>query len=154
MNTNIVLKRALLTGFVGGVLSCMLTLVLHYFKIIEISPKDYLTLLKLSDKWLATIYGTVFTIIFYGVLSIGIASIYYLLFKKKESLLMGIFYGVGLFILIIFAMPLLSSKIPHIMILSKRSITTSVCLFILYGTFIGYSISFDFKQMQVEMNEK
>lgn len=154
MNSKSVLKRALLTGFIGGIVWCTITLVLNYFKIIDISPRVYLKWLKLSDKWLKTVYGIIFTIGLYGILSIGIAYIYYLFFKKIEGLIIGIAYGIGLFVIVFIIIPQINSHIPNIFLMSTRSITTSVCLFLLYGLFIGYSISFDFKQMQVDSGEK
>lgn len=154
MSKKRVLIRSLITGFIGGLFWCLITLVASYFKIIDISPKTYLKLLFTNDKWLFKWYGTLFTVIVYGLISIFIAYIYYVLFKKIEGMLIGIFYGVGLAILVLFIFPQLYTDVPYLFKMSKRSITTSMCFFILYGTFIGYSISFDYKQMKVEMNNK
>ena|SRR5690625_10623 len=149
-----VLKRSLLTGFLGGIFWCMITLVLHYFNIIDVSPYDYLKWFKLSEKWLKTFAGVVFTILIYGIISIGIAYLYYLFFKKIEGLLIGIVYGLMLFVFVLIIIPQINSHVPNILLMSYRSITTSICLFILYGLFIGYSISFDYKQMKVQLKMK
>lgn len=148
-----VLIRTLITGFIGGVFWSSISLILKYFKIIDISPKTYL-LLFLSEKWLFKWYGTLFTIILYGILSIIIAYIYYITFKKIGGLMFGVLYGIGLFVIVLFLFPQLYADVPYLLTMSKRSITTSVCIFILYGVFIGYSISFDYQQMQIEMSEK
>lgn len=147
------LTRSLVTGFIGGLFWCSITLILNYFKIVDLSPKTYLSLI-INNKWLFKWYGTFFTIVIYGVISIFIAYIYYIAFKKIGGLMFSVLYGMGLFILVLFIFPQFSSDFPYLLTMTRRSILTSACILILYGTFIGYSISFDFKQMKVELNKK
>lgn len=154
MNDKKIFLRALLTGFIGGLFWCTLTLVLNYFNIVDLSPKTYLKLLFTKDKWLSKWYGTIFTIFIYSILSMVFASIYYVLFKKIEGMVIGIVYGMTLFLIVVFLLPQLFTNTPYIFSMSKRSIITSACLFILYGTFIGYSISFDYYQIKFDIDEK
>lgn len=154
MDNRHILWRSLLTGFIGGVFWCSVTLIASYFKIIDISPKMYLQLILSNKKWLTKWYGTVFTIIIFGVFSIVIAYVYHVLFKKIERLIVGVLFGMGISVVVLFILPHLFNDAPYLLTMSKRSMTASICLFILYGTFIGYSISFDYKQIMMQTEKK
>src|SRR5699024_6513420 len=129
-----------------------LALVLAYFNLIEKSPKAYLKLAFLDKKWIANWYGTLFTIFFYGILSMFVAYFYYLVLRRINGLVIGIVFGIGMWLIVLLLFPLFFSELPYILSLPKRSLVTSWCLFILYGVFIGYSISFDYRQAILQGN--
>lgn len=154
MNNRNILLRSLLTGFVGGVFWCLIALVASYFKVIDLSPKYYLQMFLFKKKWLMKWYGTILTVVIYGLISAVIAYVYYLLLRKVDGMLIGVMFGIGLAAFFLFVFPQISQDIPQLLSMSKRSITANSCILILYGTFIGYSISFDYRQMRIQLEKK
>lgn len=57
---------------------------------------------------------------------------------------MGIIYGGLLWLVTFFLIQPLFPYTKQIMELSLDTIISTICLFVLYGTFIGYSISYDY----------
>lgn len=140
------LLRTLLIGFFGGIFIIMFSYFLYIFNFIEVSPKVYMirswTLASWTNKW----QGEMLTICFAIFLSIVIALLYFLLFKKILSVWFSIIYGVILWLFVGYMFSFLFSNVPALHTLDTNTIFSSLCLFILYGTFIGYSISFDYYQ--------
>jgi|SRR5690625_878348 len=140
------IKRSMFTGFVGGLLLVLFSYLFYIFNFIELSPKAYL-LDSWSSRFLVKNWqGVVITYLLGIVMSLLIAIMYVLLFKKLFSLWLTIIFGTTLWGTVVFLWPVLFNNIPTIHNLSVNTIVSSLGLFILYGTFIGYSISFDYKQ--------
>lgn len=62
----------------------------------------------------------------------------------------SVVYGIILWGIVFYLLQPIYTNIPKLVELNTNSIVTSLCLFILYGTFIGYSISYDYHDTQVE----
>lgn len=139
--------RSILTGFIGGIFFIVFSYLFYMFNFIEVSPKSYLIHTWTSQLWTNSWQGEVITFILGAIMSIFIAYVYVLLFKKVFSLWLSIIFGSILWGAVTFIWPILFNNIPAIQALNINTIVSSFCLFILYGTFIGYSISFDYKQM-------
>ncbi|GGK02604.1 hypothetical protein GCM10007063_26170 [Lentibacillus kapialis] len=139
-----VLSRSLLTGFVGGLLGGFFGVVLYYFNFSEVSPKSYLLRSWLTASWVDGWLGTVLSILMIGVISLLTAFIYFILFKKVNSLWMGIAYGAALWFIVFYVIQPIFPNIPSLGDLNANTIVSTICLYILYGTFIGYSISYDY----------
>lgn len=56
----------------------------------------------------------------------------------------GIIYGFILWVILFILFHPIFNDIPAVMEWSMNTWVTTICLFILYGTFIGYSISYDY----------
>ncbi len=136
-----------LTGFVGGLLWSAVSLLAYYFNFMEISPR-VLIYSWAADSWKHGALGIIVTILLYGLLSIGAAFLYYLFFRKVDHLFVGILYGAGLWAIIHTLLVPLFPGMKKINELSFDSLTTTICLFIIYGVFIGVSISFDESERQ------
>ncbi|WP_409270629.1 YqhR family membrane protein [Neobacillus sp. SCS-31] len=137
-------KLVLLTGFWGGLFWSFIGQVGYYFHFTKITPREILGPWALGS-WKNGWIGTLIAILLIGIVSIGVAFIYSALFKKRDGLVSGILYGSGLFLLVFM---LLNPMFPGILpfgVLDKNTLATSICLFILYGVFIGYSISWDYR---------
>ncbi|MBK5483921.1 hypothetical protein JFV29_18960 [Peribacillus sp. TH16] len=48
--------------------------------------------------------------------------------------------------MLIFVLKPMFSDLPSFSEMSSKSIITSICIFILYGLFVGYSISYDHQE--------
>jgi len=147
--------RALLTGFIGGFIWSTFAIFMHYFNFAEVDPKKFILRLWKNIEWTNGWLGDLVTILILAILSIVVALVYYLLFKKVYSIWMGAIYGIVIWIIIFFLIQPLFPNTKQLFDLSNDTIISTICLFILYGTFIGYSISYDYYDTYVlEKGEK
>ncbi|MGE7764559.1 YqhR family membrane protein [Peribacillus sp. NPDC096540] len=144
-NEILLINNVLAIGFVGGLIASFAGIIAHYVNFMEFSPKFILTSwsnMAWIDRWL----GTMMTMLVFGILSVGIALIYYGLFRKMKSTLTGVFFGAVCWVMLIFVLKPMFSDLPTFSKMSSNSILTSICISILYGLFIGYSISYDHQE--------
>lgn len=144
-----ILSKALLTGFIGGILWSSFGVVMYYFKFSEVEPKTFLLRSWVTAGWTNDWLGDVLSILMAGIVSLLTALLYYALFKKINTMWVGILYGVILWGIIFYILHPLFSHVPKIIDLQWETIVSTICLFILYGGFIGYSISFDYHNKKV-----
>lgn len=136
-----------LTGLVGGILWGGIGYLAYVFNFSEIRPNIILEPWALGG-WKEKGLGTAFSIVMIGFISIIAAFIYYFVLRKFKSIMVGIFFGIGLFLLVFFVLNPLFPGMPPLNELKRNTIVTSICLYILFGAFIGYSISYE-EQQQV-----
>lgn len=148
-NLSGIFSKALLTGFIGGLLWSAFGVIMYYFKFSEVGPKSFLLRSWLTAEWTNGWLGDVLSILLAGFISLLPAVIYFAVFKKINSMLVGILYGVILWGLIFYVLHPLFSNVPQLTDLQFKSVVSSICLFVLYGAFIGYAISFDYHNMKV-----
>lgn len=152
-----VLKRSMYTGFIGGIGFSLLGSIMYYFNFMEVAPKFFLLTSWISAGWTDTWLGILFTVIFAGIVSLLVAFIYYGLLKKIKYIWGGVIYGIVLWAITFLLLDPLFTNTPSIMDLTVDTWVTTICLFILYGTFIGYSISYDYSdsiQTEAEQNKE
>ncbi|WP_080876304.1 YqhR family membrane protein [Oceanobacillus timonensis] len=147
-NEESVLVKAMYTGFIGGVTFSLLASAMYYFNFLEVQPKNYLLTSWVSDAWTDTWLGIFFTTVLAGVVSLLIAFLYYLVFRKIKHMWAGILYGLILWALLFLLFRPIFHDVITISEWSMNTWVTTICLFILYGTFVGYSISYDYMDAQ------
>jgi hypothetical protein len=136
------MSMVVITGFVGGILWSSLALLVYFFNFTDVRPNVILEPWALGD-WKKGWIGSVFSILTIGILSIGTALLYYALFRKMKGIWVSMLYGVVLFVLVFYVLNPIFPGIDSFWKLSRDTIITSLCFYILYGVFIGYSISFE-----------
>ncbi|SDB99731.1 Conserved membrane protein YqhR [Pelagirhabdus alkalitolerans] len=128
--------RMMITGFVAGVFLYVTMSISNFFYFVDASlssiffewfPKGYQ-----FNNWTRESL----TFISICIVSILITYVYYLLFKKIYNVWFGMIFGV--FMWLIIYVWLLAGD------LSLNDVTTSGCIFILYGIFISCTIGYDF----------
>ncbi|MUK87154.1 hypothetical protein GMD78_01910 [Ornithinibacillus sp. L9] len=139
------LGRTLITGFVGGLLWGLFGVINYYFSFTEVSPRSFLLRSWLRAEWTDTWLGDVVSILLLGLISIGVALVYYMLFRKINSIWVGAVYGLVLWAIVFYVFQPIFPNIPRLVDLNVNTIVSCICLYILYGTFIGYSISYDYR---------
>lgn len=142
-----------ITGFIGGILWSALGYLGYVFNFTEIRPNVVLepwALGNWKNKW----QGTILSLILIGGFSILAALIYYSLLRKVTGLLGGIVYGLVIFLFVFFALNPLFPSMKPVQELSKNTIITSICLYVLYGTFIGYTISYEEQERQYKKSRE
>jgi hypothetical protein len=133
---------SIITGLFGGIFWSALAYLAYIFNFTEIRPNVILepwALGEWKEQWL----GTVISIIAIGLFSIGAALIYFATMRKLNSIWAGAAFGVVLFLLVFYVLNPLFPGIKPFWDLSKDTLITSLCIYILYGVFVGYSISYE-----------
>ncbi|MDQ0269408.1 YqhR family membrane protein [Cytobacillus purgationiresistens] len=136
-----------LTGFIGGILWSGVGYLSYVLNFTEISPRVILepwTIGEWKDSWL----GTVIAIGLMGVISIVAALIYYVTLRRFTNMWIGAGYGIVIFLLVFFVLNPIFPGISAFSELSRDTIMTSVCLYLLYGIFVGYSISYETNELK------
>lgn len=144
------LARAMITGFAGGLVACITGLIMYYFNFTEVSPASFVLKSWLNAPWVDGWLGTGITIIIIGLLSMAVAFIYYIALRKLYTMWVGVIFGIVLWGLIFFVLHPLFPNIPAFASLEINTLVSTACLFILYGTFIGYSIAYDYHDTKVK----
>ncbi|MFC3882879.1 YqhR family membrane protein [Bacillus songklensis] len=141
------LTKVVVIGFVGGLFWSFLSHLAYIINLTEISPNLILKPWALGawkDKW----PGMVISILLIGVISIIAALIYFAALKRFKSMLAGIIYGVALWALVFYVLNPLFPNLKTVRELELNTIITTICFYILYGVFIGYSISFEAAELE------
>ncbi|MES9682210.1 hypothetical protein CN514_18980 [Bacillus sp. AFS001701] len=134
-------------GFFGGIFWSSVLLVLSYFDFTQIGPNFVLERIKLG-KWANGYVENLISIVGIGIISIIIAFIFYFIGRKFNGVLPGIFFGLLLWVIVFILLGKIAFDLKAIKDYSSDTTVTTICLFILYGTFIAYSVSFAFQEQK------
>lgn len=145
------MAMVVLTGLFGGILWSTLAYFAYVFSFTEIRPNVILEPWAIGD-WKESWIGTVISILAIGIVSIGAALIYYAALRKFKSIWAGAVYGIILFLLVFFVLNPVFPGISPFAELKRNTIITSICFYILFGVFVGYSISYE--ESELQMREK
>ncbi|MDM5156400.1 YqhR family membrane protein [Bacillus sp. DX1.1] len=135
-------KKIVQIGLFGGLFWGGVWYFLHIFSFTEAGP-NYLLLPFAFGTWKEGVWGNVLAIVFIGILSIIVAFLYKATFKKFEGVLPGILYGFFWWAILFLGIGSIAPVIKSALQLSKETIVTTICIFILYGVFISYSVAFE-----------
>lgn len=148
------LSMVVITGLFGGILWSAIGYLAYILNFTEIHPNVVLEPWALGD-WKKGWLGTVISILLIGGVSIIAALVYYATLRKFKSSFVGICYGLLLFLLVFFILNQIFPGMAPIGELNRNTIVTSLCIYILFGTFIGYSISYEQEEIEnFERREK
>ena len=134
-------------GFFGGIFWSTVLLVLSYFDFTQIGPNFVLERIKLG-KWANGYVENLISIVGIGIISIIIAFVFYFIGRKFNGVLPGIFFGLLLWVIVFILLGKIAFDLKAIKDYSSDTTVTTICLFILYGTFIAYSVSFAFQEQK------
>ncbi len=141
------IAMVVVTGLFGGILWSAIGYLCYFFSFTKIEPNIILEPWAVGD-WKDTWIGIVISILAYGILSIGVALVYYGLMRKLTSMWVGIAYGLGLFLVVFFILKPLFPSMPAFTDLEYDTIITNACLYALFGLFVGYSISYEENELR------
>lgn len=142
------LQRVLITGVFGGLFWGFMGSVLYYFNFSNVSPASFFPRSFMNQPWTDRWLGEWVGILTCGVISIVVAILYYAFLKKILGIWIGIAFGVALWGIMFWIANPIFSAVPSISSMNAATIVATGCIYILYGTFIGYSISFDYDDTQ------
>lgn len=150
--SKIIFLNTLTTGFFGGIFLSCFHIAINFFNISKVNHEMILNHFYFTGNWIMKWYGYLFYILFIALLSILFAIIYYLLFRKIRGWIVGFIYGIILWLIFGLTIPLVFYDISISELITSRTNVASICLFILYGVFIGYSISYDYEITAFDQN--
>jgi hypothetical protein len=139
-----IFKKALVVGLWGGIFWTLVWMFLHNFHMISAHPfiiwdKLFLGLFTFNH-WYMKIIGIVLN----SVLSMVLSSVYFVCFKKVKHWIMGIGYGIILWAIGALLIPIVLFNNDAFFHYKVEKHVGLLSLLILYGLFIGYTISFDY----------
>src|SRR5690606_33445442 len=111
----------------------------------KVGPALILNPWALGD-WKNKVLGQLIGILVIAVLSIGIAFIYRAILAKVKSVLAGLLFGAAIWGIVFYLLKPIFPDLKPLHELGWNTITTTLCIYLLYGLFIGYSISFVYDQ--------
>jgi len=136
--------RVAVTGFFAGLIWSAVWAFLAYFNFTKISPSSFVLQTWTQAEWMTSWYGELLSIFIISLLSIIIAYIYYLFFRNLTGMMPGLIYGVAIWLILFLVFSNLFAHIPFLNELDLNTLVTTLCIMIIYGVFIGYTISYDF----------
>ncbi|GAE24587.1 hypothetical protein JCM9140_528 [Halalkalibacter wakoensis JCM 9140] len=139
--------KVALIGLFGGLIWSLIGYFAFYFHFIRVGPALALMPFVLGD-WKDTYIGQLVGVAVISVLSIGVAFLYKLVLQKINKLWAGIGFGLVLWVLVFYVLNPIFPGLKSVTNLDLNSIITSICLYVLYGAFIGYSISYEYAERQ------
>lgn len=137
------------TGMVGGIFWSSMGYLAYVFNFIEFSPRIILEPWAIGG-WKNSWLGTVISIVAIGFISTIVAFAYYLILRKFKTIYIGMGFGIALFVCVyVILNPLFPGMAPFLE-LKRDTIITSACLYVLYGVFVGYTISYEESEVQLQ----
>ncbi|MCQ2011492.1 YqhR family membrane protein [Sporolactobacillus sp. STSJ-5] len=137
--------RTAVTGLFGGLFWSGMGLICHLLNFSKVGPSLLFAPLTFWG-WRNEIGGQLLAIAGCSILSIFAALIYMLIFSKIKSIWFSIGFGLFLWGCVFFLFRPFLNGLPFVTRLDMNTLITTLCLYALYGLFIGYSISFDFEE--------
>lgn len=144
---------AVQVGFYGALIFWFVRWIVHYFKFTEVNP-GYLVSPFFSDDFLAGAAGYIVGFLSFLVISV-IASLLYVLFASKmKGPWPGIGYGVLWFLILYMAIGMLFGLVPPLGVISWDSLWSDFTVYVFWGVFIGYTISFEYTDERQRSKEE
>lgn len=134
--------RIMAIGLWGGFLWSAMGFIAYYLNFAKYGPALILAPWALG-KWKNGLYGQLVGVAVITLLSIGVAFLYKLLLIKVKNIWISVGFGMTLWVLVFYIIQPWIPGLKPVLHLGLNTISTSLCLYILYGLFIGYSVSFD-----------
>lgn len=134
--------QAFVVGLIASIISIALGLFFHTFHFIPFHIFDWVKRYFVSMNGLATfiVYGLVTFLI--SLVSVCLALVYAIILRKKKHWKFGAMYGVFLWLMFYVTLPYFFKNIITLTMYEINVSITLLCFFLLYGVFVGYSISF------------
>lgn len=140
------------TGFAGGIFWGFMGYIAYLLNFVSVGPSLILMPWALGE-WKHMMAGQWIGIIAIGVVSIGLAFLYRAVLAKINNVWPGLLYGALLWLVVFILLRPLYEGTGAGLVLNLNSIVTSFALYILYGLFTGYSISYDYHERDAQKRQ-
>ncbi|MFC6228364.1 YqhR family membrane protein [Paenibacillus allorhizosphaerae] len=139
---------AVYIGFFAGFIWGGIKMIENYFHLTSLSP-GFLIEPFFLHHYLMTAHGYIMGWLAYIVMSVIAALLYAVFLAKAKGPWVGIVYGLVWWGVIFLLIGPVSGMTNWIGIMDWNTIITELCLFVVWGLFIGYSISFEFTDERI-----
>jgi len=135
-------------GFFGGLFVSTLAYASHFLNFIPFGPGVLLRMWPTYSAvaWMRGPVGHLIGILLISLISMLIALLYYLLFRRMNTVWTGIWFGLALWVVLFVGLYPLFPGIKGFNEMHWNVNITFICLFLIYGLFVGYSISYEYQQ--------
>ena len=132
--------RTALIGFWGGLIWSIFGFFTYYLNFSRVGPGMILAPWAFG-AWKKGVYGQLTGILVIALISILIAFLYKWTLGKIRFMWIAVGFGLALWVIVFYIFqPWIPGLLP-VLLLGRDTISTTLSLYILYGLFIGYSIS-------------
>lgn len=139
---------ALYIGFFAGLIWGTFKILLYLIKFTKVIPA-FLAEPFFKNDFLKSWNGHFIGLLFFIVFSISAALLYTVLFLKWKGPWIGLAYGMAWWAVLYLLIGPVSGMVKPVNRLDANSLITDMCLFALWGVFIGFSISYEFTDERV-----
>lgn len=144
-----IIKYVVIIGLFGGLLWSLVGFGFTFLNFMDVSPRFILTS-WFDSKWINKVLGIFISVIIYCCLSVLFALLYYGVMRKIKSIFGGIIFGILLWLLLFGLISPMFSDLPSFVQMNFNTGFTSFCLLLLYGVFIGASVSYEYQELQLQ----
>jgi hypothetical protein len=139
--------KAAVIGFCGGFFWSLIGYIVYILNFSKVGPALVLSPWVLGE-WKTQTLGQLIGIVVIAFLSIIAALIYKAVFAKLKGIWAPIIFGLVLWFLVFYLLKPIFPNLESMKEMGWNTIITTLCFYILYGLFVGYSISFDYHENQ------
>jgi magnesium-transporting ATPase (P-type) len=140
-------------GFYGGLIWSVLGYFTYLLNFTKYGPALVLSPWALGD-WKTKTLGQFIGIIVIALISILVAFAYKFVLSQIKSIWAGILFGIVLWGIVFYILNPIFPNLENVTELGRNTLATSICIYILYGLFVGYSISFEYNESQSSKDEE
>lgn len=144
-----IIKYVVIIGLFGGLLWSLVGFGFTFLNFMDVSPRFILTS-WFDSKWINKVLGIFISVIIYCCLSVLFALLYYVVMRKIKSIFGGIIFGILLWLLLFGLISPMFSDLPSFAQMNFNTGFSSFCLLLLYGVFIGSSVSYEYQELQLQ----
>lgn len=134
-------------GFFAGVIWGLTKIAFYWFEFTKVEPAFFVRGWYV-DHYLHSWQGHIVGLVWIVIGSVGAALLYGALLRKLRGPWPGVLYGLAWWALLYVLIGPWAGFAENIWSLDRQSFWSDLCLFVLWGVFIGYSISFEFTDEQ------
>ncbi|SFE30786.1 YqhR family membrane protein [Alteribacillus iranensis] len=139
-------QRVASIGLFAGFFWSSINYLLYLINLTKVGPALVMLPWALPE-WKNTYIGHLTGIVAISILSLAIAFLYSILLSRWESMWIGALFGIGLWFLVFFILHPIFPGLDQITAMDNKTLTTTICIYLLYGVFVGYSISYEYNEM-------
>ncbi|MBU8594786.1 YqhR family membrane protein [Shouchella clausii] len=137
--------KTVLIGFFGGLIWSLIGYFSYYFNFTQVGPSFVLLPWALGE-WKTGHIGQVVGVGVIAICSIGVAFLYKWMLQKVNSIWPGVGFGVLIWVIVFYILNPFIPQLKPVQSYTVNTLVTTLCLFILYGLFIGYSIAYEYAE--------
>ncbi|WP_051189029.1 YqhR family membrane protein [Halalkalibacillus halophilus] len=143
-NHSSIIMKSIITGMFGAFIFGSIFSFTYFLTFTDLSHASFTLRPFIQDSWVDQFWGEIVSLIIIILLGAIPGYLYYATLKKLTGWLPGFVYGLVIWGIVYIGIGLLLPNIPPLNELGSDTIVTSVCLAVLYGVFVGYTISYDY----------